>query len=40
MKAMKDVTFTLHSSHSEGKSSSDVKFFCSLLYIEVMDLST
>lgn len=31
---------TLHLSHKEGNSSSEVKFFCNLLYIAAMDLST
>ncbi|WVZ21107.1 hypothetical protein V8G54_008429 [Vigna mungo] len=30
----------LHLSHKEGKSSSEVKFFCNFLYMAAMDLST
>lgn len=30
---------TLHLSHKEGNSSSEVKFFCNFLYIAPMDLS-
>lgn len=33
-------SFTLHLSHKDGKSSSEVKFFCNLLYIPLKDLST
>lgn len=31
---------TLHLSHKEGNSSSEVKFFCNFLYMAAMDLST
>ena len=36
----KKTQFTLHLSHKEGNSSSEVKFFCNFLYIALMDLST
>lgn len=36
----KSSQLTLHLSHKEGNSSSEVRFFCNFLYIIAMDLST